>query len=64
MIASVGFLNKIFNSNGFATRYNALLNGCLSFNRWLGFMPNLEYSSALHEDYLDPYNSSPGGQDD
>lgn len=50
-IVNVGILNKLFN-NSIVARYNVLLNGCLSFNRWLGFMPSLEYSSALHEDYL------------
>ena len=48
LIANNSLLNRLFNSNGFVSRYNVILDGCLNIGWWLGFMPSREYSSALH----------------
>ena len=55
LIAGNPLLNKVFNANGFAQKYNAILDGSLNFNYWLGFMPNPKYNSALH---LDVFSNS------
>ena len=39
LIAKSSLLNRLFNSNGLAQRYNLLLDGCLALGNWLGFIP-------------------------
>lgn len=52
IIASVPPLNKLFNANGLVQKYNTILDGCLNFGAWLGFMPDTEFSSTLHYSFL------------
>ena len=39
LITKSSLLNRIFNTNGLASRYNLILNECFSFGNWLGFIP-------------------------
>ncbi|MBR0294594.1 MAG: hypothetical protein IJQ67_01655 [Bacilli bacterium] len=52
IIESVPLFNRIFNTNRLVSRYNTILDGCLNFGAWLGFMPDTQFSAALHYDFL------------
>ena len=52
IIANNHVLDRIFNNNGYSLRYKYIINGCLSFGNWIGYMLDLTYGSALHFDAL------------